>query len=341
MDKTEFLTELKRYLSVLDEREQKDILDEYAQHIDMKIQRGMSEAEAIGDFGSVEELAAEILEAYHVNPQYSVRARLEPGQAAQKLASGSAGALRKLLGWCRRFGSWCGQQGKRVWKGLGNVGRTLWCVVRKPFTAWTRRRQLRLEGLETGGEYFGDSQAAEAASGMTALPEESRILKMTEEMCPSDGSGVRMTGARAAETGAAGLAGSSEMPGAARKRPAHKRVGQSIQSGGRMIGGAGLGLWRGLWKLAGFVVRVCWNCGVIFLALCVAGCTLFCLYGLGVLAVLLAQGYPLAGVTIGCLGVVMCGGSLTAASLCLLWRKPKPVLDNRSESEEEEVSEHA
>ena len=41
-----------------------NILDEYAQHIDMKIQNGMSEEEAIGDFGPVKELAAEILEAY-------------------------------------------------------------------------------------------------------------------------------------------------------------------------------------------------------------------------------------------------------------------------------------
>jgi len=60
---------------VLEEREQQDILDEYAQHIDMKIQNGMSEEEAIGDFGPVKELAAEILEAYHVNPEYGDSSR--------------------------------------------------------------------------------------------------------------------------------------------------------------------------------------------------------------------------------------------------------------------------
>lgn len=70
MNKERFLTELREYLSVLERQEQDDICAEYAQHIDMKIQKGLSEEEAIRDFGSVEHLAAEILEAYHVNPEF-------------------------------------------------------------------------------------------------------------------------------------------------------------------------------------------------------------------------------------------------------------------------------
>ena len=38
------------------------------QHIDIKMQNGQSEEDAIRDFGPVKELAAEILEAYHVKP---------------------------------------------------------------------------------------------------------------------------------------------------------------------------------------------------------------------------------------------------------------------------------
>lgn len=67
MNKDEFLNELKSYLSILEDEEQADILEEYTQHIDMKISTGLSEAEAIRDFGNVSELAAQILEAYHVN----------------------------------------------------------------------------------------------------------------------------------------------------------------------------------------------------------------------------------------------------------------------------------
>ena len=70
MNKDRFLTELREYLSILEKQEQDDILEEYAQHIDMKMQKGLSEEEAISDFGSIEQLAAEILEAYHVNPEF-------------------------------------------------------------------------------------------------------------------------------------------------------------------------------------------------------------------------------------------------------------------------------
>lgn len=66
MKKQEFLDELRTYLNVLQDEEQEDIIDEYSQHIEMKIENGLSEEEAIKDFGSIRELAGEILEAYHV-----------------------------------------------------------------------------------------------------------------------------------------------------------------------------------------------------------------------------------------------------------------------------------
>lgn len=46
---------------------------------------------------------------------------------------------------------------------------------------------------------------------------------------------------------------------------------------------------------------------------------LFCLYGLGVSLVLLLQGYPLAGVTVGCLGLVLCMFSLAGFGFTLRW----------------------
>lgn len=70
MKKQEFLDELKSYLKVLQDAEQEDIIEEYSQHIEMKKERGLSEEEAIRDFGPVHQLAGEILEAYHVKPEY-------------------------------------------------------------------------------------------------------------------------------------------------------------------------------------------------------------------------------------------------------------------------------
>ena len=56
MDKKTFIKELEQALSVLQEEELKDIISEYEQHIDMKQERGLTEEEAIADFGSLDEL---------------------------------------------------------------------------------------------------------------------------------------------------------------------------------------------------------------------------------------------------------------------------------------------
>ena len=60
MDKKTFISELRQALSVLQEDELEDIVSEYEQHIDMKLKNGLTEEEAIADFGSLNELAADI-----------------------------------------------------------------------------------------------------------------------------------------------------------------------------------------------------------------------------------------------------------------------------------------
>lgn len=71
MKKEDFLRDLDSRLHILNETERKDILDEYAQHIDLKIANGLSEEDAAGDFGDIKELASEILSAYNVNLKYN------------------------------------------------------------------------------------------------------------------------------------------------------------------------------------------------------------------------------------------------------------------------------
>lgn len=72
MNKEQFLQELESRLKILDHAERQDMLSEYSQHIDMKVQSGMSEKEAIEDFGDVNHLVEEILEVYHIDPEYRV-----------------------------------------------------------------------------------------------------------------------------------------------------------------------------------------------------------------------------------------------------------------------------
>ena len=70
MNKEEFIRNLTHKLMVLNDQERADILLEYEQHIEMKVASGLSEEQAIEDFGDLDDLAKEILDAYHINTTY-------------------------------------------------------------------------------------------------------------------------------------------------------------------------------------------------------------------------------------------------------------------------------
>ena len=70
MSREEFLQSLEARLQVLNEKERDDILSEYRQHISLRMESGLSEEEAIRDFGDFEELVSEILDAYNVSNEY-------------------------------------------------------------------------------------------------------------------------------------------------------------------------------------------------------------------------------------------------------------------------------
>lgn len=80
MNKNEFLNEMEKRLSMLEAQEREDMLSEYAQHIELKMESGMSEKEAIDDFGDIDSLTAEILEAYHIDPSYRGAMRGKDGE---------------------------------------------------------------------------------------------------------------------------------------------------------------------------------------------------------------------------------------------------------------------
>lgn len=67
MKKEEFIETLKKKLSILEEDEINDIIEEYSGYIDEKIKSGKTEEEAIKDFGDINELATELLKAYKIN----------------------------------------------------------------------------------------------------------------------------------------------------------------------------------------------------------------------------------------------------------------------------------
>lgn len=119
MKKEEFSSRLRKNLSVLEEREIQDIVEEYEQHIDMKIKEGLTEEAAIKDFGELQELTSGILEAYHVKADYNAdkkstsfeKVREESLKATNAIGKG-AGVLGKGVG---TAGRWSVQQMKKLW----------------------------------------------------------------------------------------------------------------------------------------------------------------------------------------------------------------------------------
>ena len=304
MSKEAFLTELAGHLKVLEEREQQDILDEYAQHIDMKIQNGMSEEEAIGDFGPVKELAAEILEAYHVNPEYgdsSRRVRMDFESAAQSAEQGirSAGSFLKRAG--KKLGQWireaCAWIGKPIHKKPAGE------PVEQPEGAGSAARQWT---AADGGDSekskvgYGPAVSQKADSGS-----EQGILGKLIGFC----------------------------------RDILKGCGSLIGSAARVLRKLIIWLWHICWDLLRWGVRLCWNVFWFCGAICLGLGTIAAIFCFGALLILCFQGYPLIGVTLMSLGSLLCGGALTCAAWGLIRRKKTEektaVLENEVDTDDE------
>lgn len=118
MKKEEFLNKLKKNLSVLEEGEVRDIVEEYEQHIDMKMRDGLSEEVAIQDFGDLKELTDGILEAYHVNRNYGNDGKLD----LEDLKEESRKATKAIGKGAGVIGRGIGNAGKCGVKGLSRLG---------------------------------------------------------------------------------------------------------------------------------------------------------------------------------------------------------------------------
>lgn len=117
MIKTEFLHILREKLSILEENELEDILNEYEQHIDMKAAGAMTEEAAIADFGDMDELTADILEAYHVRADF-VRTKEEKvggTKTVDRIADSARNACHRAVNLCK--GGW-----KKFLEGLHRIG---------------------------------------------------------------------------------------------------------------------------------------------------------------------------------------------------------------------------
>ena len=298
MDKREFLSALEKSLSVLQEDELRDIVSEYEQHIDIKVAKGLTEEEAIEDFGSFSQLTAELLEAYHVRADYA---------GGGKGRSRAASPDKKKSGWDAGktdVGTMAKGAGHRAAEGV------LWAVRQtvRPFVWLWGKCRARVSSMKERG-----------VAGQRENPvseDEVRQGDVRIEDCGD--SHDRGAGAADSARGSGFRQGLRSDGGEEGKRG---RIRRRKWKGEMIIHGIGKGIgdiFRWIADMARLALVMIWNgCWVMF-SVTAGGFGLFCLYGLGVLAVLLVQGYPLAGVTLGCLGLVMCSFSAAVIGFTFL-----------------------
>lgn len=289
MDKKTFISKLEQALSVLQEEELRDIISEYEQHIDLKQESGLTEEEAIADFGSLDELTAEILEAYHVRADYAVsRKRRQKSMAGEKETGLIFSQIHKG----------CTRAGIFVADGVRCTSRHLW-----EFLFFLRESAKRpvvwLQKLWRKGQKFhGTTEALEidCEKGLQSnKPEERRAVpSLVKEWQKTMG------------------------------RMMHGGIGLAVKTMSFMVHAF-------LWA-----VRMVWNGFCVGAALFLGGFGLLCLFCLGMLAVLLMQHYPLAGVTLGCFGLVLCSFSAAGLFVSLIKRKKEKGGHRKNGDREEE-----
>lgn len=302
MNKSAFLGELKQHLKVLDESEQRDILDEYSVHIDMKMEKGMSEEEAIRDFGDTRKLAEDILEAYHLNPRYANgKSSVEKVQEKAHDAAAAAGGAAQRL--------W--QRGKAgllfCWQLLLRGGKAVWRMLLRG-AAFVRRgiRAVWLWLCGCGRKLTGGFREASAKAEERNAPASRTVGAEHETERAQEAPKGRSAGEFSSE--AFGAESEEKLAACAAPEKGQRKKGV-LRMLGDMLGKMGDRIRRAVrWTL-----RWCWNLMLLGMA-AIAGFSSVCLlFLLGLLTVFAVTGYPFWGLTVTALG-----GFLSSASLTLL-----------------------
>ena len=266
MNKTEFLLTLQKQLSLLEDDEQADIIDEYSQHIEMKVKSGMTEEEAIADFGPIDQLISEILGAYHVKaPAKAVATQGIEESASVKSSAFDAGKIA--------------EGGKKAAAGAANAAKGCFSKLDAVGKDITRKRaEKKAQRPEE------DSQDAASTDKKTSK-------------------GV------AAKTGECA-----------------RNVAGGIARGTSQVGAGTLSLSKNL-------LRWFWNLCVACVVAAFLLCTIAFLVTFGFSIVLSMQGYPVFGICLASLGLLLAFLSLSLLSLRLIVRKSKEAKEERAHTE--------
>ncbi len=317
-NKEKFLNDLREYLGILEEQEQEDILAEYAQHIDMKMQKGLSEEEAIRDFGSVQELAAEILAAYHVDSKHA-------------MSVGRRGVWPAAFG---KSGGGTGQPGSR--RSLGNMRGVGWLKG---------HRRDRADVSEDGEPVAVAGQAEET---------EGRFFQRAGRWIREVVSGV----VRGIRNGFCRIGKACRRFVDRCRKPFYRKreMGIDLQVErtavdirteekrksvmGGFFGTMGRGtarLWKWFLGCCLFWMRLFWNMAWLLFSVLCAGMAMFALMGIGATVIFLFGGYPFRGILVLVLGGMLCFGALSAGAFGMMIRKKEQNGDSKEKRIDGEV----
>lgn len=196
MNKVEFLDALHRRIDMLDDAEVVDILNEYSLHIECKVKCGMTEDEAVADFGDVGELAADVLAAYHVKAGCATAAPGAAGNAAAAVADvpGASACVPETTPQADAAGAAEGPIGilRRAWKGACSLARRGCDAVVGAFRgfctgcacfcdrAWSK---IRREGNDRADVEASCATSAHPGSAGAAVPKRSTAFARLSAMC--------------------------------------------------------------------------------------------------------------------------------------------------------------
>lgn len=307
MNKETFLEELRGCLHVLEDQEQEDILEEYAQHIDMKRQKGLSEEEAIKDFGPVKELAAEILEAYHVKPEFG------PKGLAARLPEWKMGKAEKNIRdghFFRRIYNFAAGKLTAFCHGIRKGFRCFWGKCRiftgRLMKPWMGKKAWMKDDGEDGRteNEKEENEIIQNKQGLNESMEEQAVMARNAEPKPGIDRKSRLAAKR-------------------------KNIGEGIGGFFRMAGRGIAALWNWFLKFCTGWICLFWNIGWLLASVLFAAMAMAALAGFGALLILVFEGYPLLGILIISLGGVFCFAALSCGAFSLRIRKiPEQAADS-------------
>jgi len=307
MDKKTFLEELRKSLRVLKEEELQDIIGEYEQHIDIKVQKGLTVEQAIADFGNIKELAAEILEAYHVRAEFSFS---EESNSANNLENKHSDANEDRSAVSENASAGDSSKPESDDAAKTNIlkdSAKLFCLGSKWILAKLRRGLTMIWSIIVwcGGQMV---RPMHWGKGWFNKKKEERIQKMSQ-----DSSGNQNMHTENEEIPRSGNTHTSKSTG--------DQVNGFLRQTIRRVTNMLHITFHWILEFTIFCLRIFWNCFAIGTALFIGALGLCCLFLTGVLGVLLFQGYPLTGLTVGCVGIVLCLFAGAALAWTLIWHK--------------------